>query len=147
MYAFFMVLLFFFDSSWLFLVLFWMLCITTGIALIIKFFWKTPRPKKAKNVRWWWQRIDQSSFPSVHAARAVALFVIAIIWSNLPFQIVAGIFMVLIVFSRIQLKAHYWRDIIGGVILGIIAGLAAFYLTDIIVDWLTKPEVIVYEIN
>lgn len=146
-YAFFMILLFFFDSSWLFLVLFWMLCITTGIALIIKFFWKTSRPRKAKKVRWWWQKIAQSAFPSAHTARAVALFVIAIIWSNLTFQILAGIFMILVMFSRIKLRAHYWRDIVGGIILGILAGIAAFYLTHIVADWLAKPEVIIYEIN
>jgi undecaprenyl-diphosphatase len=65
---------------------------------------------------------DPHSFPSGHAARAFLLAVLALAWSS---AVVAGILIVwapLVALSRVAMGLHYLSDVVGGALLGLIAG-------------------------
>ena len=67
-------------------------------------------------------RIDASSFPSVHSARAVllAIFIAKLTGYNLIISISAALVALMVCYSRIYLKKHDAVDVIGGIILGIL---------------------------
>jgi membrane-associated phospholipid phosphatase len=69
------------------------------------------------------EKIDAGSFPSIHSARSSFLFLclFSIYPGNLRF-IFLGLFLI-VGLSRILLKKHYFNDVIGGYILGIIVFL------------------------
>ncbi len=69
------------------------------------------------------ERVDASSFPSIHAARATALA--HLLSRQLPEAtiLLTGI-AVLVCASRIYLRKHYIVDVAGGVALGIITAVA-----------------------
>ena len=65
---------------------------------------------------------DPHSFPSGHAARAFLLAVLAVAWSS---AVLAGILIVwapLVALSRVAMGLHYLSDVVGGALLGLIAG-------------------------
>ena len=65
---------------------------------------------------------DPHSFPSGHAARAFLLAVLAVAWGS---AILAGILIVwapLVALSRVAMGLHYLSDVVGGALLGLIAG-------------------------
>jgi undecaprenyl-diphosphatase len=98
------------------------------VTFIIRLFYFKPRPKKIgyKNLL---EKIDASSFPSVHAARAVFLCFFIVFLFNLSWvvDILIGILMILVIYSRIYLLKHDIIDAIGGILLGILS-LVVFIL-------------------
>ena len=72
------------------------------------------------------EKIDSSSFPSMHAARATVLSLFA--YFNLQFNLFIFILILslIILYSRIYLKKHYFRDILAGILIGILS----FYLSN-----------------
>ncbi|MFH1290361.1 MAG: phosphatase PAP2 family protein [Nanoarchaeota archaeon] len=72
------------------------------------------------------EKIDASSFPSVHAARATVLLLFFIIsfQTNIYLTLLFVVLAPLVLYSRIYLKKHDLADVIGGILLGIIASLA-----------------------
>lgn len=67
-----------------------------------------------------WQKIEASSFPSVHAERA--LFLSLLLGSRAQNTYVSAVLVAaaaLVCFSRIYLKKHYWSDVIAGAALGV----------------------------
>ena len=93
-------------------------------AIIIRLFYFKNRPKKEayNNIA---EKIDASSFPSVHSARAVFLALsISKIFEKPEMTALVILLAGLVCYSRIAIKKHYWTDVIGGIILG----LAAFWL-------------------
>ena len=100
--------------------LFWQLLfgfvVLLGIVVVIRTFYFKDRPKKQKFSNFI-ERLDASSFPSLHAARA--MFV------ALAFGLEYGllglwlIFAAAICYSRIYLRKHDWVDVTAGVVLGI----------------------------
>ncbi|MGV8163179.1 MAG: phosphatase PAP2 family protein [Candidatus Nanoarchaeia archaeon] len=102
--------------------LFWELVVSLAIILIIgmsiKFLYFKDRPQKQK-YSGKLEKMDASSFPSIHSARITALAIILSISFNKTFL---TIFLILVAFavmySRIYLKKHRLVDIIGGAILG-----------------------------
>jgi undecaprenyl-diphosphatase len=65
---------------------------------------------------------DPHSFPSGHAARAFLLAVLAVAWGS---AVLAGILIVwapLVALSRVAMGLHYLSDVVGGALLGLIAG-------------------------
>ena len=88
--------------------------ITLGIRLI----YHKDRPKKEvySNII---EKIDASSFPSLHSARAIFLALVFIfIEHNLIYQLLIATISLTIIYSRIHLKKHDVNDVIGGIILG-----------------------------
>jgi membrane-associated phospholipid phosphatase len=93
------------------------LLLVDGISIIIKALWFKDRPNKEHHANFY-ERILSSSFPSVHTARstftALFLFSTTTLWLGWIFillPITVGI-------TRIQLKKHFWKDVIGGYLLG-----------------------------
>lgn len=93
-------------------------------AIIIRLFYFKNRPKK-EAYHTLLERIDASSFPSVHSARAV---LIALQFSKLSDSTLTVIILFtiasLVCYSRIKIKKHDWIDVIGGIVLGLIAFVA-----------------------
>ncbi len=92
----------------------------TLLSITIRYFYFKPRPKikKYNNII---EKIDASSFPSMHAGRSTILFLfLTTIIKNPPLQILILFIWINILLSRIILKKHYIIDVIAGTILGII---------------------------
>lgn len=94
--------------------------ITYFTAVIIRLFYFKNRPKK-ETYNNTLEKIDASSFPSVHSARAVFL---ALTFSKFSDATMTSAILFLLAgtvcYSRIAIKKHYWTDVIGGVVLGIV---------------------------
>lgn len=88
----------------------------------LKFLIKRPRPEGE------WGQIyritDPHSFPSGHAARAVAIAIMASLMGSLPGWAVALIWIwaILVGYSRVALRLHYLSDVIAGWLVGLIGG-------------------------
>jgi len=65
---------------------------------------------------------DPHSFPSGHAARAVLLAVLASGWGPPWLAIVLAVWAPLVAVSRVAMGLHYLSDVVGGAILGLVAG-------------------------
>jgi len=86
-----------------------------------------PQPRKHNSLL---ERIDASSFPSLHSVRAMVFFVISVF--NLRSTIAIIILMIYlfsIFFSRHYLKKHFFIDIFIGAIIGLCIGLIVILLT------------------
>ncbi|MEM4711043.1 MAG: phosphatase PAP2 family protein [Candidatus Woesearchaeota archaeon] len=67
------------------------------------------------------EKIDASSFPSVHAARiTVITFWLIIYFNNTYFRAFTIFIWMIVIYSRVYLKKHYWIDVIGGAIISLI---------------------------
>jgi len=108
---------------------FWLLTFTFVIAYLvtmaIRFTWWEERPdhEKYKNI---WEKFDSGSFPSLHAMRATMLALVLIFFFNTVLAtvvLVAGIAAV--AYARIWLKRHHPRDVVVGIVLGIVI----YYIT------------------
>ena len=71
------------------------------------------------------------SFPSGHTMSSFAS-VTAMFWYNKRFGVCAFILGSAIAFSRLYLCVHYMTDVLGGVVIGIIIGLAAVLLVRLV---------------
>src|SRR3989338_2086739 len=112
-------LTFLFISSPLLLPLIAGSIITAGIVVLIRIFYFKNRPKKETYANIW-QRIDASSFPSLHTARIVFLAMIfSVHFANQYLTILCTFVAPLVSYSQIYLKKHDWVDVIGGVVVGV----------------------------
>lgn len=101
---------------------------TTGFVVLIRTFYFKDRPNK-QHYSGFLERIDASSFPSLHATRVVFYSLVFInFFSNSFITAWFFILMILVVYSRIYLKKHDWIDIIGGILLG----LMVFWISTIL---------------
>ncbi len=86
-----------------------------------------PQPKKHNSLI---EKIDASSFPSLHSVRAMVLFVIGSFnLKSVVAVIILFFYMICIFFSRYYLKKHYTVDIFVGAIIGLCIGLLVILLT------------------
>lgn len=107
--------------------LFWELTLSLALILIIgmsiKFLYFKDRPEKQKYTGKL-EKMDASSFPSIHSARITALAIILIVYFN---KILITLFLLVIalsvMYSRIYLKKHRYVDLLGGAILGGLSSL------------------------
>ena len=92
------------------------------VTFVIRLFYFKPRPRKIgyKN---YLEKIDASSFPSVHVARAVFLCFFMLFLFDLSWVVDFGIIilMILVIYSRIYLLKHDIIDAIGGILLGVLS--------------------------
>ncbi|VVB82626.1 PAP2 superfamily protein [uncultured archaeon] len=129
-FYFFIILLFFiFNEYILSFKLFLGLMIIYLITFFIRLFYFKERPKKIEHNNFL-ERIDASSFPSVHAARITFLFLFFLFYSFFSLSLIAKILMggifLFTLYSRIYLSKHDAVDIIAGVILGGLAMIIFF---------------------
>lgn len=94
--------------------------ITFIVTILIRTFYFKDRPNK-QNYKNLIERLDASSFPSLHAARAMFLALVFIfkfqhLYTSLFFLLIALLVMV----SRAYLKKHDWVDISSGAFLGLL---------------------------
>ena len=97
------------------------LIILTCVVLIrIVYFKARPRPQDHHN---YLQRLDASSFPSLHTARIFfAAFYFSYVWNRLYSTIILLTIALSVSYSRIYLQKHDWWDVLGGIAL---AGITA----------------------
>jgi len=100
----------------------------TIISYLIKIFFFKQRPKKQSKDTFI-ERVDASSFPSVHSARiTVMAFWFIAYFNNIYFVIFTLIIGLLVIYSRVYLKKHYWIDVIGGLIISLIVNFIIYFL-------------------
>ncbi len=93
--------------------------LTAGIIILIRIFYFKNRPKKEAYHNFM-QRIDASSFPSLHTARIVFLAILfSTHFANPYLTVLCTITATLVSYSRIYLQKHDWWDIAGGLVVGI----------------------------
>lgn len=99
--------------------------------LALKFLIRRPRPEGE------WGQIyrvtDPHSFPSGHAARAMTVAMLASFTSAVPLWlvIVLWVWALLVGYSRVALRLHYFSDVIVGWLIGLLAGMLIPLLTGI----------------
>lgn len=88
------------------------------VAIRMVYFKKRPRPENHSNFI---ERMEASSFPSLHMARIVFLgLVFTALVQNSFLKIFLLVLVMAVAYSRIYLKKHDWWDLLGGLILGLI---------------------------
>ena len=73
-----------------------------------------------------------SSFPSGHTSTSISVAVGLMINCTVIFWLPALIVAILISFSRVYLRVHYFSDVCGGVVVGVICGIASKFASDAI---------------
>lgn len=107
-----------------------LLLVNEVIGSLIKIFFHQPRPdgQAYKGIM---EKIDAGSFPSLHASRITIVYLtlfshVADIYIKVAFLIL----MVAVMISRVILKRHFIKDIIGGFTIGMLLWwLSNHYLT------------------
>ncbi|MBI2101168.1 phosphatase PAP2 family protein [Candidatus Woesearchaeota archaeon] len=91
-----------------------------AIVIAVRTFYFKERPHKYPHNSYI-EKLDASSFPSLHSARTAFLAAVFVGYFNNAMSSILLILMALIIlYSRIYLKKHDYRDILAGVIVGII---------------------------
>jgi membrane-associated phospholipid phosphatase len=95
-----------------------------AIVIIIRllYFKERPKKRKYKNII---EKVDSSSFPSMHSARASALAIMLGAETSLAVFIILLLTALGIGIARILMKRHDWIDVSIGYILGLIIGYVA----------------------
>ena len=77
---------------------------------------KRPTGQTYKNLI---EKIDAGSFPSIHASRITIVYLTMFSnTENLAIKITFISVIILVFFSRVKLKKHFWVDVLGGFIIG-----------------------------
>lgn len=126
-YIFYMFFILFFLNLEIFLNLGISLFLSFIFIFIIRLFYFKDRPKvqKYNNI---FEKIDSSSFPSMHATRISILTFSSLFLGNIFYFIFMFFLSIVVCYSRIYLKKHFLSDLIAGYILGIII----IFISDII---------------
>lgn len=75
-----------------------------------------------------YRRTDPHSFPSGHAARAFMIAVLATGLGSGWLVLVLWIWAPLVSVARVAMGVHYVSDVLGGLVLGVLAGLAGLLI-------------------
>lgn len=78
------------------------------------------------------------SFPSGHTASSFAVATLAIIRCSVPIWCGILVIALIVAFSRIYLRVHYLSDVVCGVFLGILCGIASVFIIDYLILTLSK---------
>ncbi len=110
----------FLGASRPFYILLLALLINEILASIIKIIFPKKRPtgQSYKNLI---EKIDAGSFPSLHASRiTLVYFTILSNTNTIAIKMLCVFVVILVIISRIRLKKHYWIDVLGGFIIGLL---------------------------
>ena len=92
--------------------------ILIALVVLIRMVYFRERPNRVSHTNFL-ERIDASSFPSLHSARVVFMvLVLGTAWPILPWLVFVGFVAVMVVYSRIYLRKHDWIDVTVGAVLG-----------------------------
>ncbi len=102
-----------------------LLCYAVTTAIRLVYFKKRPKEQSYKNI---FEKIDASSFPSLHAMRAGALGVItAVFFNNVIITAAALVMIGAVGATRVMLRRHHPIDTTAGIAIGGIIAVAAIY--------------------
>lgn len=87
---------------------------------VIKHFVGRERPFIAYGVEVIGKKPTSFSFPSASAALSFAVFG-AFLFNKNKYSVLIGIFALIIAFSRIYVGVHYFTDVLGGAVLGMVS--------------------------
>ena len=108
-----------FGEMRLLLSLFFGLIFSLAITVVIRLFYFKNRPSK-QTYHNLIEKIDASSFPSWHSARAVFLCLLFVnYFNNDLLSVILVLFSAAVLYSRIYLRKHDWIDVMGGIVLGV----------------------------
>ena len=118
-----------FDKVTLFVQLVIGLILAFAVTAIIRFVYFKERPIK-QEYRTMIERIDASSFPSLHTGRAAVLGTLLILHvQNLWGGVIIGLAALGVAAARVSLKRHFVWDVIFGLLIGVVIGFAAVQIT------------------
>jgi len=87
----------------------------------LMFFRERPKKKKYKNI---FEKIDASSFPSLHSWRiAMITYFLGFYYNSIALIILFSIITLAVMFSRVYLRRHYISDVFFGALFGIISSV------------------------
>ena len=96
--------------------------------------------------REWWINMGEvhassmRSFPSGHTTSAVAALVPVFMFCNKKYSWLALVAAVLMGASRNYVMVHYPSDVLGGIIVGAVAGLVAFFVISFVMNKLAESS-------
>ena len=100
-----------------------------GIVIAIRSVYYRPRPRP-ENYSSIIEKIDASSFPSLHSLRITMISVILVYsYNSLLAILFFSLVSISVCYTRYYLKRHYFSDIIAGISLGLIEGFLIVMLT------------------
>lgn len=100
-----------------------------GIVIAIRSVYYRPRPKP-ENYSSIIEKIDASSFPSLHSLRITMMSVILVYsYNSLSSILFFSLVSIAVCYTRYYLKRHYFSDIIAGILIGLIEGFLIIYIT------------------
>lgn len=98
------------------------------IVVIIRTFYFKHRPKKYSYDSYI-EKLDASSFPSLHSSRAVFMSMVLIkFFNNIALSALLAIFVLVIAYSRTYLKKHDLMDVLAGIVVGVAVYFAVGYI-------------------
>ncbi len=83
-----------------------------------------------------YRKTDPHSFPSGHAARAFLIAVLATALGPGWLMVILWVWAPLVSLSRVAMGVHYFSDILGGLVLGVLAGLLILQISPPVVAFL-----------
>lgn len=96
------------------------LAINEIIGSLIKIFFPKTRPNGQK-YNTLLEKIDAGSFPSLHSSRITLVYMTLFFYADIfALKIVFLAIIPIVMLSRVNLKKHFWTDIIGGFIIGLL---------------------------
>jgi len=113
------------------------LCIllAMGVAGVVDFliymFWQRPRPFISHSdlvSKIYGTSASLGSFPSSHTYIAFAIATSIFLYGHRRLGSVLFVLAILVAMGRIGLGLHYPSDVVGGIILGILSGVAVYYM-------------------
>jgi len=117
----------FLGASKAFYLLLLVLLVNEVLASVIKIAFPKKRPD-GQTYHTLLEKIDAGSFPSLHASRTSLVYLTLFSnTDNIAMQVVFLLVIVLVILSRILLKKHFWIDVLGGFIIGLLIFLLAHY--------------------
>ena len=96
------------------------------VIIVIRLAYFKPRPGQKKRIyNVLYERIDNSSFPSIHTARAMIISIALFVKFPALLPLLA-LLTLIVCLSRLHFKRHDWTDVIVGLAVGVALGLIFF---------------------